>query len=107
MRLTEREKEILKLLYKGLNSSNIADRLCIARSTAKTHITNVLAKLNVHSMNELLAKRIEELENNQLSELSKNIITEKFLNNLIQNCNLNIIKKQMLKIIGDACSLIT
>lgn len=90
MRLTEREKEILKLLYKGLNSSKIADRLCIARSTAKTHITNVLAKLNVHSMNELLAKRIEELENNQLSELSKNIIAEKFLKKLKENTKIFI-----------------
>lgn len=85
MRLTNREKEILKLLYKGLNSKKIADRLCIARCTAKSHITNIFEKLNVHSIQELLAKRIEELENNQLSELSKNLIAEKFLTKLKDN----------------------
>lgn len=85
MRLTEREKEIIKLLYKGLNSNKIADRLCIARCTAKSHITNILGKLNVHSIQELLAKRIEELENNQLSELSKNLIAESFLAKLKDN----------------------
>lgn len=85
MRLTQREKEVLKLLYRGLNSSKIADKLCIARSTAKTHITNILEKCNSHSMQELLAKKIEELENNQLSDLSKNIIAECFLEKLKGN----------------------
>ena len=69
----------------NFNASKIADKLSIARCTAKTHITNILEKLNVHSIPELLAKRIEELENNQLSTLSKNLIAEDFLEKLKEN----------------------
>lgn len=85
MKLTKREKEILKLLYSGLNANKIADKLCIARSTAKCHITNILKKQNTHSVVELLTKKIEELENNQLSDLSKNLIAEVFLEKLKEN----------------------
>lgn len=101
MRLTQREKEILKLLYKGFNSSKIADKLCIARCTAKTHITNILDKLHVHSVHELLAKRIEELENNQLSTLSKNLIAEVFLEKLKENVKNFLENEEETSIVND------
>lgn len=47
--LTLREREILALMVEGLNNNAIAERLIISRSTAKFHVSNVLAKLQVAS----------------------------------------------------------
>ncbi|ANU27360.1 response regulator transcription factor [Planococcus versutus] len=46
--LTEREMEILLLLAAGLTNQEIADQLFIAVKTVKTHVSNILAKLEVH-----------------------------------------------------------
>lgn len=46
--LTEREMEILLLLACGLTNQEIADQLFIALKTVKTHVSNILAKLEVH-----------------------------------------------------------
>ncbi|MGH2316808.1 response regulator transcription factor [Planococcus sp. SE5232] len=46
--LTEREMEILLLLACGLTNQEIADKLFIALKTVKTHVSNILAKLEVH-----------------------------------------------------------
>ena len=45
--LTPRELEVLNLLCDGKTSSEIADNLCISRLTARAHIRNIYAKLNV------------------------------------------------------------
>ncbi len=47
--LTRREREILQLIAHGQDRSAIADRLVISPETARTHIQNVLTKLDVHS----------------------------------------------------------
>ncbi|MGN6176954.1 MAG: LuxR C-terminal-related transcriptional regulator [Streptosporangiaceae bacterium] len=47
--LTRREKEILDLLVAGVKTNDIAQRLCLSRNTLRTHIQNILGKLNVHS----------------------------------------------------------
>ncbi|RNF40123.1 response regulator transcription factor [Planococcus salinus] len=46
--LTEREMEILLLLANGYTNQEIADELFIALKTVKTHVSNLLAKLEVH-----------------------------------------------------------
>jgi DNA-binding NarL/FixJ family response regulator len=48
-RLTRREREILVLVAAGGDRNDIARKLFISPQTARTHIQNVLAKLDVHS----------------------------------------------------------
>ncbi|MCL1950759.1 MAG: response regulator transcription factor [Turicibacter sp.] len=45
--LTEREFEILLLIAQGKSNQEIADELFIALKTVKTHVSNILAKLDV------------------------------------------------------------
>lgn len=45
--LTEREVEVLRCLARGLANKEIASELFISDKTVKTHISNILAKLNL------------------------------------------------------------
>lgn len=47
--LTARETEVLKLLALGLGNREIAEELIISEKTAKTHVANILQKLQVKS----------------------------------------------------------
>ncbi len=58
--LTEREKEVLGLMVLGLNNTEIADRLIISRSTAKFHVSSILAKLNATSRTEAVARAVQK-----------------------------------------------
>lgn len=53
--LTDREKEILKLMADGLSNPEIADKLFVSRSTIKFHVSNILSKLGAESRTEAVA----------------------------------------------------
>jgi DNA-binding NarL/FixJ family response regulator len=53
--LTDREREVLSHLAKGMRNDEIAGALFISPQTVQTHVRNVLAKLGVHSKLEAVA----------------------------------------------------
>jgi DNA-binding NarL/FixJ family response regulator len=48
-RMTEREKEIIALIADGMSNKQIASNLNIATFTVKSHVHNILEKLELHS----------------------------------------------------------
>jgi DNA-binding NarL/FixJ family response regulator len=53
--LTPREVEVLRLLVEGRSNRQIAEQLFISGKTASVHVTNLMAKLGVHSRLEAAA----------------------------------------------------
>ncbi len=53
--LTERERDVLKLLVQGMDNHMIADTLIVSRSTIKFHVSNILSKLHATSRTEAVA----------------------------------------------------
>lgn len=52
--VTEREFEILQLVYEGKNNQEICNKLFIAMNTVKRHVTNIYFKLDVKSRTEAI-----------------------------------------------------
>lgn len=53
-RLTPREREVLQLLAEGKSSKEVAVELGLSVSTAETHRTNIMRKLDLHSVSDLV-----------------------------------------------------
>jgi DNA-binding NarL/FixJ family response regulator len=53
-RLTSREREIVQLLAEGKSSKEVASSLCISVKTAETHRSNIMRKLQLHTVTELV-----------------------------------------------------
>ncbi|MBD5281542.1 MAG: helix-turn-helix transcriptional regulator [Bacteroides sp.] len=47
--LTDREKDIVRSIARGLSNKEIAERLCVSVHTVATHRRNICAKLDIHS----------------------------------------------------------
>lgn len=52
--LTQREKEILRLVAEGWSNNEIADKLCISIRTVETHKTNVMQKIGAKTVVDLV-----------------------------------------------------
>jgi len=53
-RLTSREREVVQLLAEGKSSKEVASSLCISVKTAETHRANIMRKLELHNVSELV-----------------------------------------------------
>jgi len=58
--LTRREREVLKLIGEGYKNKEIADELCISVKTVEKHRTNLMGKLDLHSVSDLTAFTMEK-----------------------------------------------
>lgn len=52
--LTSREREILQLVTEGKNSKEVASSLYISKKTVETHRANIMRKLHLHTVTELV-----------------------------------------------------
>jgi two-component system, NarL family, response regulator NreC len=58
--LTAREREVLKLIAEGNTNQDIAELLCLSRKTVETHRGNIMDKLNLHKVTDLVKYAIRE-----------------------------------------------
>lgn len=57
--LTQRERELLALMARGMNNQDIATALSISLPTVKFHITNIFGKLQVDNRTEAVLKALK------------------------------------------------
>jgi DNA-binding NarL/FixJ family response regulator len=60
-RLTLREREIVQLIAEGKNTKEVATHLGISTKTADTHRSNIMRKLEIHSVTELVRFAVRSL----------------------------------------------
>ena len=58
--LTAREREVLKLIAEGNTNQDIADLLCLSRKTVETHRSNIMDKLDLHKVTDLVKYAIRD-----------------------------------------------
>jgi DNA-binding NarL/FixJ family response regulator len=57
--LSEREREILELIARGMSNQQIVDRLVISPKTVRNHISNIFSKLQVRDRAEAVVRARE------------------------------------------------
>ena len=58
--LTEREVEVLRLVARGQSNQEIADQLVISEATVRTHVSNILSKLQLASRTQAALHALRE-----------------------------------------------
>lgn len=59
--LTEREKDVLTLLGRGLNNKEIASMLYLTEGTVKNHVSNLIAKLGLRDRTQVALFAVRHL----------------------------------------------
>jgi DNA-binding NarL/FixJ family response regulator len=59
-RLTDREREILKLIVEGHTAREIAEMLVVSRKTVEWHKSSLMNKLNIHNKTDLIKYAIRK-----------------------------------------------
>ncbi len=57
--LTEREREVMRLVAAGLTNDEIAARLVLSQSTAKTHVSRIMTKLGARDRSQVVVMAYE------------------------------------------------
>jgi DNA-binding NarL/FixJ family response regulator len=58
--ITERERDVIRLVAQGRSNHDIAQELVISEKTVKTHISNILSKLNLQDRTQLAIYAIKK-----------------------------------------------
>ena len=58
-RLSERERDVLRLIVRGFSNRQIAHNLTVSESTVKFHVSNVLSKLGAATRSEAVARAMQ------------------------------------------------
>jgi DNA-binding NarL/FixJ family response regulator len=58
--LTQREREVLKLIAEGFKNKEVADYLCISLKTVEKHRANLMKKLDLHNTSSLTLYAMEK-----------------------------------------------
>lgn len=58
--LTQREREILKMIAEGYKNKDIGDYLCISAKTVEKHRANLMRKLDLHNVSSLTAFALDK-----------------------------------------------
>ncbi|HAY60639.1 MAG TPA: hypothetical protein DCY37_00295 [Acidaminococcaceae bacterium] len=70
-RISRREMDIVRLICKGMSNKQIGTALAISETTVKTHISNILAKLNLHDRTQIAMHFYEKGLNDTQAEDAK------------------------------------
>jgi NarL family two-component system response regulator LiaR len=57
--LSEREREVLSMMTKGVSNREIGEQLYISSSTVKNHVSSILSKLGAVSRTQAVAMAVE------------------------------------------------
>ena len=75
-RISRREHEIVQLLCKGFSNKQIARQLFISETTVKTHISNILAKLNLHDRMQIVVYYYNKIDSADAPDADNNEETD-------------------------------